>query len=228
MVKKKKKKRVLKIKNILILLGVVILIIGISYYVITMPIKNIYIKGNKIITDNEIIESTKLYEYPAFILTKKNNLKKIIKKNPYIKSVNINKKIGNIIEIEIEEYLPIAITNDEKIVLENGIMLENSYNLTDIPILINEISNQDIYINFTNKLSKINTNILRQISQIEYSPIEVDKDRFLLYMNDTNLVYITLTKIDKLNKYNKIKDVLNEKKGIIYLDSGNYITLKNI
>ena len=45
-------------------------------------------------------------------------------------------------------------------------------------------------------------------------------------MNDTNLVYITLTKIDKLNKYNKIKDALGSQTGIIYLDSGDYVELK--
>ena len=227
MAKKKKKKRVFKIKNICILLGVLLLIIGLIYYIFTMPIKNIYIKGNNLITDDEIIESTSLYQYPSFILTKKSQLKKSIKKNQYIKTVDISKKLGNIIEIKINEYKPIAITKEEKIIIENGQELENNYNLTDIPIIINTISDKDIYNNFANKFSKINTNILRQISQIEYSPVEVDKDRFLLYMSDGNLVYITLTKIDKLNKYNKIKDKIEGKTGIIYLDSGNYIELKS-
>lgn len=223
---KKKKKRVIKIKNVCILLGILLLLIGLGYYIFTMPIKNIYIKGNEIISDNEIIKSTNLYNYPSFLLTKKSQLKKNINKNQYIKSINISKKLGNIIEIKIEEYKPIAINKEENIIIETGKTLENIYNLTDVPILINEISNQEIYNDFTNKFSKINTNILRQISQIEYSPVEVDEDRFLLYMNDSNLVYITLTKIDKLNKYNKIKDVLEGKNGIIYLDSGNYVELK--
>lgn len=226
MAKKKKKKRVFKIKNICILLGILLLIIGISYYAMTMPIKNIYIKGNKIISDDEIIESTNLYQYPSFLLTKKSQLKKDILQNQYIKSVNITKKIGNIIEITIEEYQPIAIEQTGNIIIENGQKQENIYNLTDVPTLINEITNQEIYSNFANKFSKITPNILRQISQIEYNPVEVDEDRFLLYMNDGNLVYITLTKIDKLNKYNKIKDKLEGKVGIIYLDSGNYIELK--
>lgn len=225
--KKKKKRRVFKIKNICILLGILLLIVGLSYYVITMPIKNIYIKGNNIVSDDEIIETTSLYQYPSFLLTNKSQLAKKIKTNHYIKSVDISKKIGNIIEIEIEEYQPIAIDQTGNIILENGQKLENTYNLTDVPILINEISNPEIYSNFTNKFGKITNNILRQISQIEYSPVEVDEDRFLLYMNDSNLVYITLTKIDKLNKYNKIKDKLEGKNGIIYLDSGNYIELKN-
>lgn len=226
MTKKKKKKRVFKIKNICIILGILLLLIGITYYLITMPIKNIYIKGNTNVSDDEIIESANLYEYPSFLLTPKNNLIDDIKQNKYIKSVNITKKIGNIIEINIKEYQPIALNNEGNIIIDNGKILENIYNLTDIPILINEISNPDIYINFTKKFSKINTNILRQISQIEYSPIEVDEDRFILYMNDGNMVHITLTKIDKLNKYNKIKDALEGKKGIIYLDSGDYVELK--
>ena len=46
-------------------------------------------------------------------------------------------------------------------------------------------------------------------------------------MDDGNLVYITLTKIEKLNKYNDIKDKMDNKTGIIYLDSGNYIEIKD-
>ena len=226
MAKKKKKKRVFKIKNIIVLLGILLLLTGLTYYIINMPIKNIYIKGNKIISDDEIIESTSLYEYPSFLLTRKKELIKSINKNKYIKSVAISKKIGNIIEITIEEYKPIAIDKEEFINIETGEKLENTYNLTDVPILINEIENQDIYIDFASKFNKINANILRQISQIEYTPIEVDEDRFLLYMNDSNLVYITLTKINKINKYNKIKASLQNNTGIIYLDSGNYVELK--
>ena len=226
MAKKKKKKRVFKIKNICILLGILLILIGTIYYALTMPIKNIYIKGNEFISDDEIIELASLYEYPSFLLTKKSKLEANIKKNNYIESVTISKKLGNIIEIKIKEYKPIATNLNNEIILENGQKLENIYNLTDVPILINEISNEEIYNNFANKFGKITTNILRQISQIEYSPVEVDEDRFLLYMNDGNLVYITLTKIEKLNKYNKIKDKLEGKIGIIYLDSGNYVELK--
>ena len=223
---KKKKKRVLKVKNICIILIVLLLIIVGGYYLITMPIKNIYIKKNSIIPDDEIIESANLYNYPSFLMTRKSQLSKKIKKNKYIKSVKISKRLGNILEITIDEYKSIAITKEGKIIIETGKILENTYNLSDIPILINEISDKKIYNNFSNKFSKINTNILRQISQIEYSPIDVDLDRFILYMNDGNTVHITLTKIEKLNKYNKIKDALEGKKGIIYLDSGNYVELK--
>ena len=47
-------------------------------------------------------------------------------------------------------------------------------------------------------------------------------------MNDGNVVHVTLTKIDNLNKYNDIKDELGGKRGTIYLDSGNYVELKSV
>ncbi|MCI6266372.1 MAG: FtsQ-type POTRA domain-containing protein [Erysipelotrichaceae bacterium] len=226
MTKKKKKKRIFKIKNIIILLMILLLMVGLFYYAITMPIKNIYIKGNKIISDNEIMEISSLDKYPSFLLTKKSQLKKTLEKNDYIKEVKISKKLGNIIELTITEYQAVALTVDGNMILSNGTVLENTYNLTDIPIMINTIDENKTFKNFANKFGQINNNILRQISQIEYSPVEVDEDRFLLYMNDGNLVYITLTKINKLNKYDKIKDKLNGQLGIIYLDSGDYVELK--
>ena len=64
------------------------------------------------------------------------------------------------------------------------------------------------------------------ISEIEYSKNTYDDKRFLLYMNDGNEVYITISRVDLLNKYIDIVKKLNNKKGILYLDSGNYFEIK--
>lgn len=223
---RRKKKRVINIKKIITILLTLVCLIGITYYLLTMPIKNIYIKNNRIVNDNEIIKLAGLEEYPSFLLTKKTDLIKKIKKNKYIKDVKITKSFGNIITINIKEYESIALTKNDEIILSNGMTLDNTYDLSDIPILINSIDNEKVYINFAKKFEKIDKNILRQISEIEYSPVEVDEERFLLYMNDTNRVYITLTKITKLNKYNQIKDKIEGKTGTIYLDAGDYIELR--
>ena len=223
---RRKKKRVISIKKMMTFILTLACLIGITYYLLTMPIKNIYIKNNRIVNDNEIIKLAGLEEYPSFLLTKKTDLIKKIKKNKYIKAVKITKSFGNIITINIKEYESIALTKNDEIILSNGMTLDNTYDLSDIPILINSIDNEKVYINFAKKFEKIDKNILRQISEIEYSPVEVDEERFLLYMNDTNRVYITLTKITKLNKYNQIKDKIEGKTGTIYLDAGDYIELK--
>jgi len=41
------------------------------------------------------------------------------------------------------------------------------------------------------------------------------------------LVHVTLTKLNKIDKYNKIKDKLDGKIGIIYLDSGDFVSVVN-
>lgn len=46
-------------------------------------------------------------------------------------------------------------------------------------------------------------------------------------MVDSNYVYITLSKIDKINKYNAIVQQMENKIGIIYLDSGDYVEIKD-
>ena len=76
------------------------------------------------------------------------------------------------------------------------------------------------------KFELIEESILTKISEIEYTPTTYDNERFLLYMIDGNIVYITLNKTKELSKYNKIKKELGEKKGILYLDSGNYFEIK--
>ena len=223
---KRKKKRRIKVKNILICFIILFGIGGLFYYAIHMPVKNIYIIGNQIVSDEEVLKMSTLEEYPSFLLTKKSTIISYLKKNQYIESVRVKKKFGNIIEVYIKEYDPIAVNKNNQLILSNGVLLENAYNLSDFPLLINEIQDKKIYLNFCKKLSRVHDSILRQISEIEYAPVEVDQDRFLLYMNDSNLVYITLTRINKLNYYNGIKDKLNGSLGTIYLDAGDYMEVR--
>ena len=224
---KKKKKRVLKIKNILIFF-IVILIIGLTvYYAFKMPIKNIYISGNDILSDDVIINESKLVYYPSFLLTSSRDVVNTLKKDDYIRDVSVGKKLGNVIDIKVLEYKPIAIfSSDNKLILSSGRIVNNVYNVSDVPVLNNNVDSK-IFSEFVKRFGQVDSNILRQVSQIEYSPVSVDKMRFLLYMDDGNSVYITLTKIKKLNKYNKIRDKMGNKKGIIYLDSGDYVDVKS-
>ena len=222
---RKKKKRKLKVKRILLTFIVLFLIIYLGYYIIKLPINNIYIKGNSFIADDEILSLVDLKDDSSFLLTSNESLVRKIKNNKYVKNVKIQKKIGNKIIINIYEYKVLCIFSNNTVILENGQVLDNIYDLTDIPLLINDISDEKVLLNFSKKFANVNSNILRQISQIEYSPVNVDKERFVLYMDDGNVVYITLTKIYKLNKYNDIVEKMDGNNGIIYLDSGNYIEL---
>ena len=223
-VKVKVTKKKLKIKNILVTLLIVLLITLVTIDIINLPVKNIYITGNNIIDDKTIIELADLTDYPPFINTFFSNIKNKLLENKYIKSVKIKRTINRKIYIEIEEYNPICIYKD-KLVLSSTTSVDNVYNIDYVPYIINDIDK--IYDKFITKFNKVDKDILLKISHIEYKPNEVDKERFLLYMTDSNYVYITLSKIDKINKYNSIVQELDNKKGIIYLDSGDYVEIKD-
>ena len=222
-VKVKVKKRKIKVKRILFCILFLSLLVLLFLYLKDLPIKNIYIIGNNILKDKEIIEIANLSNYPSFINTSNREIIKKLEKNEYIKKVTIKKKFYNKIYIYITENKILSSYND-KLLLESGEYIDNKYNITSAPILISDITS--IKDKFVSKFSLVKDDILLKISEIEYTPNEVDNERFSLQMNDGNLVYITLSKITKINKYNSIYSEMEGKKGIIYLDSGDYIEVK--
>lgn len=218
-------KRKLKKGAIFVLLLILLVVVfsSIVYFVIGSEVKNIYIYGNTNLTDQEIIELAKLQDYPNFYTTSSNKIENNIKKNPLIKKVKVKKRFFQQVHIYIEEY-KILFKSDEKYTLENGqdiALLKDNYN---VPILINYVPNTKME-SFISKLKEVDDSVLIKISEIKYDPTELDEDRFLLYMNDDNYVYITLTKLDLINKYNDAIEQLEGKKGILYLDSGNYFKI---
>ena len=222
-VKIRVKKKKINYKRIIIALLLIALICSLVAYVIKLPIKNIYITGNEIISDKEIITISKLEGYPEYINTYFMNIEDDLLKNSYIKNVKIKRELFNKIYIDIEEYKPLAIYND-KLILSSKKQVENDYNIDYVPYIINNIDS--VYDRFVECFSKVDKNALLKISHIEYSPNDVDKERFIFYMVDGNYVHITLSKIEKINKYNSIVSELDGKKGIIYLDSGDYVEIK--
>lgn len=223
-IKVKVKKKKLKIKKLIIAIIILVLISNGIFFCTKLPVKNIYITGNNLVEDKTIIELAGLTEYPSFISTYFSNIKKNVLKNDYISNIKIKRDIKRKIYLEIEEYTPICIYK-EKLVLSSTKSVDNIYNIDHVPYVINNMD--EVYDKFVAKFSKINLDILFKISHIEYTPNDLDKERFLLYMTDSNYVYITLSKIDKINKYNSILNKLENKKGIIYLDSGDYIEIKD-
>ena len=222
--KRIKKVRKLKIKNILIAILLLVIIVLFAFYVINIKIKNIYVVGNNILSDKIIIEDAKLVKYPSFIMTRSYDIKNNLLRNDYIKDVVVTKKFPSKVYVNIKENKVLAVI-DNKLLLESNKLVDNIYNITYAPVLINDITS--VRIEFCKYFSLVDNSVLSKISQIQYMPNNVDKLRFLLYMNDGNSVYVTLTKIEKLNKYNSIKDQLENNLGILYLDSGDYYEIKN-
>lgn len=214
--KKKKHKIKFKYKNIIIFLIIIVLICFFVFNLLYLNLSTTYISGNKILSDDQIIKIAKISKKQSenSIIRIKNELEK----NDYILSVSITKtNFFRNTNIKIKENIPLFIY-DGKTVLKSGTVIDKKYN---VPVVINKID-EGIYSKFLNSMSKVNKNILVHISEIKYDPNDVDKNRFLLSMNDGNYVYVTLTTFTNINEYLKIIKNFENKKGILYLDSGKY------
>ncbi len=220
----KKVKRHIKWKAFFIFLFVVIIITSLVYYFWNLPIKNIYITGNESLKDYEIIEIAGLKDYPKMNKYSNKVIEKNIKELDLVDTVKVKKNILGKIKIEIKEAKVLFYNrNNSTYVLSNGNeTIEGNY--IGVPFLINYVKSS-IYERLVKELATVKQASLALISEIEYAPsmsgdIVIDDTRFLLRMNDGNLVYINLVNIDRLDVYALSYTTLTEK-GTLYLDSDN-------
>ena len=226
-------KKIVKRKKLKLIPALIVLLIlgGLffgTYVFINTKLKNIIIYNNNYLTDDYIIKLADIYDYPKFWLINTSKSAKKLKSSPYIKDVKIRRKFYNVLTISVSENLPIYFNNsDSTIVFEDGesVAEEEAIDLFRIPRVINYVPNDKVN-SFIKDMGKVKRDILGKISDIEYVPNEYDKDRFLLYMDDGNMVYLTLTKFEMINYYNEVLGQLEGHKGILYFDSGNHFEIK--
>ncbi len=223
MAKKVIKKKKLKILPFLTFIIVIAIIVFSCLLVLNSKVRNIIITGNEILSDDDIISLAGLTNYPSFYKTLDITMAKKIKQNKIINKVTITREFYHTIVIKVKEnQILYKQESTGKFTLDNyakvTIDKETPYL---VPRLINDIPNNKIKI-FNKYFKRINLSVREKISEIRYEPNPYDKDRFLLYMDDGNSVYLTITKFERLNYYNDVLSQLEGKKGILYLDSGNH------
>ena len=221
MSKKVKKRIKIKIVPIFVFLLICALLYFIGTILYNTNIKNIFVINNNILSDQEIIELAGLENYPGFFKVSSKKIKENIKQNKIVKDVKVKRKFYNVLELYVEEYEPVFI-KDNQTVLENKTKVNKV--LYKLPVLSN-LEENDIYDSLIKKIISIDKEARDDISQIIYTPTEYDKTRFLLYMDDGNHIYINIVKFTNLNFYRDIYPSLNNKKGTLYLDSGNHFEI---
>ena len=220
------KKRKLNFLKVIIFILIIYLLAHILLFLWNIKIKNIVILNTENLTDNEIIETAGLDNYPSFFRTSTNSVEKKLEKMDLISNADVKRKWNFTFEINVdEEKILYKKRSDNSYVLSSGEEVDLDKNISGVATLIN-YTPKKIEKRLNKKLVKIDEDILNKISEIEYAPNKTDDERFLLYMNDGNLVYITLSKTDELNYYIDIVKKLNGKKGILNLDSGRYFEVK--
>ncbi|MEE0700013.1 MAG: FtsQ-type POTRA domain-containing protein [Bacilli bacterium] len=220
---KKQKKKRLRVGRLLLVLLVIAVISFACYKFLDVPIMSIIIKGNNVLKDQEIIEQSKLQDYPSYFSTFSFAVKNRLKQNPYVKSVKVSKGLLNV-KISIEEKKILYVDKaKQEIVTEDGVVKDKR--TVCVPYLTNQVPD-DKKRQFVKGMSKINDDILCQMSEIKYDPNDIDSDRYYVFMNDGNGVYLTVNKFDKINKYNTILENIGKQNGILYLDYGDYFEVK--
>ena len=134
-IKIKVKKRKVNFKKILLFILVIYIIFFLVYEIINLKIKNIYIIGNNILSDYEIMKIANIDDYPAFIKTFDGKIKKKLLASDYIENVKIERKFFNKLYITIEENNIIDILkSNKKIINDEGNYLDNIYEISDVPV----------------------------------------------------------------------------------------------
>ena len=232
MKKQKEVKRKINKKGLIFLILILYIIGNVIYYVFTLPVKNVIVEGNKNLETAEIIEKSGLDKSTSLFKTSVLKVQRNLKELDLVDKVEVKKSLNGKITIKITENKPLFIN-----LLENKLVLSNkeSINYTKtygVPTLINYVPS-DIYDELIYGMNKIDPDIINKISELEYSPdksgeIVFDDARFLLRMNDGNIVYINTPNMTKLNNYNTIYAEVGSK-GILLLDSSsqNYIFKKS-
>ena len=218
--KKVKKKRI-RIMPCIILLLVVCFLYIIIRFIYNIPVKNIFVFGNTILKDQEIIDEAGLADYPKYYSFTKRKIVKKLEENPYIEEVTIKRSFFHVIKIYVKEYKVLLYDySSNQYILSNGEKINTDKVFSrGIPTLVNYVSNE-VYDKFISQLNELDDNIINQISEIKYDPTQYDKGRFFLSMNDGNYVYINLSNFKSLNLYNDIYPNFDGHIGILYLDSG--------
>ncbi len=228
MAKKIVKKRKWKIKSILISFVIIAGVLFGVWLLSLIPVKLLVVKNNHYLTDDYVLSLGKVMDYPKFLFTSRDRVEKRLEESVYIHKAQLIKKHPFTFVLDIEEEKPIFFDNNlNKYVFQSGNSVEEDEISREfrVPRIINYIPDVK-YKKFIEGMGKVNEDVLCKIGDIEYKPNEYDKDRFLLYMDDGNMVYLTLTKFKMINHYNDVLEQLDNHKGILYLDNGNHFQIK--
>lgn len=221
--KKKKMVRKIKLRAIFAFFLLVFIILGgVLFIMKTTKIRNLYVTGNLYLSDQTVIELAGLENYPPTFENFSSAIEKKLEQNVYIREARVFKKWFTEIHLEIVENRPLFYSAlSSKTVLTDGREVDKKF---DVALFLNYVPDT-IYQEMIEKMAKLDSDIIARISEIKYDPNDVDSKRFFLTMRDGNYVYLTLDKFENMNRYVDIIKQFNNKKGVLYLDSGEYFKI---
>lgn len=207
---KKVKKKHFNFFRMFILVLIIIVLGVIAVYIYNEPVRHYEITGNSYLKDVDILRSLGLDSYPSYVSVNTKKMAKKLEHNAFIKSAKVSYGLHFTINITIEENIPMFIVKESnEVCLSDGTLVANTNSFIGLPMLLNNTPTENMK-TLASNLSKVDKGILNLINDIEYRPSYnsqnkvIDENRFLLSMNDKNLVYINSKNAKVLDSYLEI------------------------
>lgn len=176
-----------------------------------LGISSFSVKGNEVLSENEIIENVQKYKNKNILLVNSEEIKNnLIEKESYIKDVIVNKIYPNKLEINIYERKPIAkIINDNSILVfdkEGYILEEVKSNIQENVPLIRGVgysfSNNRIiftppFEKLVHELEDLQFTLIKDLNLIEYIKAQNNKFKIELVILNSN-IKVKLGEIENL------------------------------
>ena len=218
-------------RRLVFYLSIFFILISVIVYIQSplSDVKTINIKGNSIVSDEEITELAQLNDSPNIWAISKKNMEQKITDSPMVESANIKKKLPRTVQINIDEYDMVGYVKENDYflpVLENGEKLSEIKSKTmsgKAPLILD--FTEEIYLEkISEELNELPDNIRKLISEIHWNPSDDNKNKILLYMNDGYTVDGTIRNFaEKMKVYPSIVSQLPEDaEGIIHIGVGAY------
>lgn len=221
--KEKRRKRRERQRRIqLSVFGVLIALIALIILYMFTPISRIdqvRIKGTQHVDNSEVKKALNINKKTKIYTLSKGKAIAKLKKNPYVKNVEINRQFPNDIEVKVTEYQLVGLIEEKGKyypVLDNDHILkdDNQKIPEDAPVISG--FSQSKRAKIIQALSEMKPDIRSSISEVEYADDKENQNQIKLFMKDNIQVLGNISTIsDKLKYYPEMSKALERD------DSGN-------
>lgn len=196
----------------LILLFFVLILFIIYFQSPFSKLTSVQISGNVLLTEEEILQGGDIRLGMSYFQLSIKDAEAKIQDLLQVKEVHVRRVLPNKLEIELVELPVVAFWLQEHelypILSSGHILLQRAWSNGRVkqPILADWPTKEGI-IELSQELSLLSEFVTKQISEITLTPIESDPYRLTLYMEDGNMVRISIRKFaEKMNLYPYVVD----------------------
>jgi len=189
-------------------------------------IKKIDIKGNELLSDEEVIEQSGINVGDNIWGSSPKKIRNALIQNHVIYQAEVNRKLPRTIEITLEEFnlLGYIVEDDKQYpVLNNGERLAHQQSTGDAPLFVN-FTDRDQLDRALEEFEELPKYLFNLISEVHWDPTENNQHKIIVYMNDGYMVSGTIRDFaNKMKVYPSIVSQLDsDQKGIVHIGAGAY------